>query len=106
MLVAMSFLTFGQRWTALGSDEPTQPQVELVSSSEEQIVVNFSLGGFDTIKVETPDGIQNIISVPKMAPALTAGVPNLAALPNPCTHRRHGRNGCQGDRCTVHRFQH
>lgn len=83
MLVAMSFLTFGQRWTALGSDEPTQPQVELVSSSEEQIVVNFSLGGFDTIKVETPDGIQNIISVPKMVPALTAGVPNLPHFPIP-----------------------
>ena len=83
MLVAMSFVTFGQRWTALSSNTPAQPQVKLISSSEEQIVVNFSLGGFNTIRVETPNGIQNIISVPKMAPTLIAGAPDLPHFPIP-----------------------
>ena len=80
MLAAMSFLTFGQKWTALSSDKPVQPQVKLISSSEEQIVVNFSLGGFNTIRVETPNGTQNIISVPKMASTLIAGAPDLPQI--------------------------
>lgn len=83
MLVAMSFVTFGQRWTALSSNTPAQPQVKLISSSEEQIVVNFTLGGFSTTRVETPNGIQNVISVPKMAASLIAGTPDLPQFPIP-----------------------
>lgn len=83
MLVAMSFVTFGQRWTALSSNTPAQPQVKLISSSEEQIVVSFTLEGFSTTRVETPNGTQNIISVPKMAPTLIAGAPNLPHYPIP-----------------------
>ncbi len=83
MLAALSFVTFGQRWTALSSDKPAQPQVKLISSSEEQIVVNFSLSGFYTNRVETPNGIQNVISVPKMAANLIAGTPDLPQFPIP-----------------------
>ena len=83
MLAAMSFVTFGQRWTALSSSTPAQPQVKLISSSEEQIVVDFTLGGFNTTRVETPNGIQNIISVPKMAASLIAGTPDLPQFPIP-----------------------
>ena len=83
ILAAMSFVTFGQKWTALSSDKPAQPKVKLISSSEEQIVVNFSLGGFNTIRVETPNGTQNIISVPKMASTLIAGAPDLPHFPIP-----------------------
>ena len=83
MLAALSFVTFGQRWTALSSNTPARPQVELISSSEEQIVVNFSLEGFFTNRVETPNGIQNVISVPKMAASLIAGAPDLPQFPIP-----------------------
>lgn len=83
MFAALSFVTFGQRWTAIGSDTPARPQVELISSSEEQIVVNFSLSGFYTNRVETPNGIQNVISVPKMAANLIAGTPDLPQFPIP-----------------------
>ncbi len=83
MFAVLSFVTFGQRWTAMGSDTPARPQVELISSSEEQIVVSFSLEGFYTNRVETPNGIQNIISVPKMVAPLVAGVPDLPQFPVP-----------------------
>ena len=83
MFAALSFVTFGQRWTALSSETPARPQVELISSSEEQIVVSFSLGGFYTNRVETPNGIQNVISVPKMAANLVAGTPDLPQFPIP-----------------------
>lgn len=83
MFAALSFMTFGQRWTALSSETPARPQVELISSSEEQIVVSFSLCGFYTNRVETPNGIQNVISVPKMAANLVAGTPDLPQFPIP-----------------------
>ena len=83
MFAALSFVTFGQRWTALSSETPARPQVELISSSEEQIVVNFSLEGFYTTRVETPNGLQNIISAPKMAAPLVAGAPDLPQFPIP-----------------------
>ncbi|MCQ2314554.1 MAG: C25 family cysteine peptidase [Bacteroidales bacterium] len=83
IFAAMSILTFGQKWTAMGSDTPSQPQVRLISSDEKQIVVNFSLEGFNATRVETPNGIQNIITVPEMATSLIAGEPNLPHFPIP-----------------------
>ena len=59
------------------------PQTKLVSSSEERIVVNFHLNGFNTTKVQTPQGDQFIVSAPKMAAMLEAGAPELPSFPIP-----------------------
>ena len=59
------------------------PQTKLVSSSEECIVVNFHLNGFSTDKVQTPQGVQNIVNVPRMASMLQAGAPDLPMFPIP-----------------------
>ena len=59
------------------------PQTKLISSSEEQIVVNFQLNGFSTARVATPQGEQFIVSVPKMASMLEAGAPDLPMFPIP-----------------------
>ena len=59
------------------------PQAKLVSSSEESIVVNFQLNGFNTDKVMTPEGEQFIVSVPDMAAMLEAGAPDLPWFPIP-----------------------
>ncbi len=55
----------------------------MVSSSEQQVVVDFSLGGFYLTRVSTPNGIQQIVSVPKMASMLEAGAPDLPQFPVP-----------------------
>ena len=76
-------MTFAQQWTSLGKSEPAAPQVTLVSSSEQQVVVDFTLGGFALAKVNTPNGVQHIVSVPKMASMLEAGAPDLPQFPVP-----------------------
>ena len=83
ILVALSAMTFAQQWNNLGQSSPTGPEVKLVSSSEQQVVVDFSLGGFYLTKVNTPNGIQQIVSVPEMATMLEAGAPDLPQFPVP-----------------------
>ena len=81
--LAMSFMAMAQQWTGLGSNTPTSPQIRLISSSEQQIIVDFTLKGFNMTKVSTPNGIQQIITVPKMASMLETGAPDLPQFPIP-----------------------
>ena len=83
VFVALSAMAFAQQWTSFGKSTPSRPEVKLVSSSEQQIVVDFSLGGFYLTKVNTPNGIQQVVSVPKMASMLEAGAPDLPQFPVP-----------------------
>lgn len=83
VFVALSAMTFAQQWTSIGKSSPAGPDVKLVSSSEQRIVVDFTLGGFNLKRVETPNGTQQIVSVPKMFPMLEAGVPDLPQFPIP-----------------------
>ena len=83
MLVALSAMTFAQQWTSLGKSTPAEPKVALISSSEQQVIVDFTLGGFNLTRVNTPNGIQQVVSVPKMAQMLEAGAPDLPQFPVP-----------------------
>ena len=83
LFVALSAMTFAQQWTGISKSSPTSPQVTLISSSEKQVVVDFSLGGFNMTEVSTPNGPQQIVSVPKMAAMLEAGAPDLPQFPVP-----------------------
>ncbi len=55
----------------------------MVSSSEQQVVIDFSLGGFYLTRVSTPNGTQQIVSVPQMASMLDVGAPDLPQFPVP-----------------------
>ena len=83
LFVALSATTFAQQWTGIGKSRPAGPEVKLVTSSEQQVVVDFSLGGFYLTRVSTPSGDQQIVSVPDMASMLEAGAPDLPQFPIP-----------------------
>ena len=86
VFVALSAMTFAQQWTGISHSaitEPAGPEVTLVSSSEKQVVVDFTLNGFQLTKVSTPKGMQQIVSVPDMASMLEAGAPDLPQFPVP-----------------------
>ena len=83
LFVALSTMTFAQTWNVISSNTPVSPKVSLVSSSEQHIVIDFSLGGFYLTQVSTPNGIQQIVSVSKMASMLEAGAPDLPQFPVP-----------------------
>ena len=59
------------------------PMTKLVSSTDNSVVVNVRLDGFNAEKVLTPQGVQYIINVPKMASMLEAGAPDLPMFPIP-----------------------
>ena len=83
MLVALSAMAFAQQWTVISSSVPVGPEVKLVSSSEQQVVVDFSLSGFYLTRVSTSNGIEQVVSVPQMASMLEAGAPDLPHFPVP-----------------------
>ena len=83
LFVALSVMAFAQQWNSIGKSTPAGPEVNLVSSSEQQVVVDFSLNGYYLTRVETPNGIQQVVSVPEMATMLEAGAPDLPQFPVP-----------------------
>ena len=83
MLVAVSAMAFAQQWNSLGKSSPAGPEVKLVSSSENQVVIDFTLNGFYLTRVNTPNGVQQVVSVPKMAAELEAGFPDMPHYPVP-----------------------
>ena len=48
--VALSIMTMGQQWVGINGNTPTAPQVKLISSSETEVIVDFSLSGFNMTK--------------------------------------------------------
>ena len=61
LLVLLAFSNIhAQNWNNINSNKPSAPQVKLISSSEEQIVINFHFDGFFTNTVMTPNGKQTL----------------------------------------------
>ena len=83
LFMALSAMAFAQQWNGISKNAPAGPEVKLVSSSEQQVVVDFSLGGFYLTRVNTPNGVQTIVSVPEMASMLEASAPDLPQFPVP-----------------------
>ena len=83
LFVTLSAMAFAQQWNGISKDAPAGPEVKLVSNSEQLIVVDFRLGGFNLTKVNTPNGTQETVSVPKMASMLITGAPDLPQFPIP-----------------------
>jgi hypothetical protein len=74
----LSFISVSaQEWVGIDNVSPTKTQKYLVSSSEEEIVVDLKVAGFLQEKVMTPNGEQYVISGDDMAPILEAGSPDL-----------------------------
>ena len=91
LLVLLAVASFGQQWVAVKSDVPSTIQTQLISSSDEQIVVNLQVAGFYANEVNTPQGMANIISVPRTVSTAQAGEPNLPmiAIPILVSDRQH-----------------
>ena len=83
VFIALSAMTFAQHWTGISKNSPVGPEVKLVSSNEKHVIIDFTVSGFYLNEVNTPNGTQNIVSVPKMASMLEAGAPDLPLFPVP-----------------------
>ena len=79
MLLCTTMLLSAQEWVGVNKSAPVKIQETLVSSSEEEIVIDVKVGGFFQSDVKTPNGQQMIISGEDMASMLIAGAPDLPA---------------------------
>ena len=77
LFLMFSFMGFAQEWHGITNDSPTKMKQTLVSSTENEIVVDVQIDGFYTQTVRTPNGPQLIVSIDKMATELEAGAPQL-----------------------------
>ena len=81
VLLSTTMLLSAQEWVSVGKSAPVKIQESLVSSSEEEIVVDVKVGGFFQSAVKTPKGQQVIIGGEGMASMLVAGAPDLPMYP-------------------------
>ena len=81
MMLLASGLLSAQEWVGVSKNAPVRIQENLVSSSEDEIVVDVKVGGFFQSAVKTQKGEQLIISGEDMASMLVAGAPDLPMYP-------------------------
>ena len=72
---------FAQEWVGVNRSTPVRIQESLVSSSEDEIVIDVKVGGFYSETVKTPQGEQILVSGEGMAEMLIKGAPNLPMYP-------------------------
>jgi hypothetical protein len=65
------------QWTSIISNSPETFQTQLISSTENSIMVNVTVPGFYTTAVTTPRGEANVITVPKSVSTAQAGEPDM-----------------------------
>jgi len=82
-LILLSAYSFAQEWINMGNSETVAPQVTLLSSTDEETIVHFSLSGFHQTAMETHIGQQFVINAPKMASLLEEGAPDLPMIAIP-----------------------
>ena len=81
MMLLTSMSIFAQEWVGVNKSTPIKIQETLVSSSDDEIVVDVKVGGFFQSSVKTQNGQQMIIGGEGMASMLVAGAPDLPMYP-------------------------
>ena len=81
MLLSTTMLLSAQEWVGVERNASTRIQESLVSSSEEEIVIDVKVAGFFQSAVKTQRGKQVVISGEDMASMLVAGAPDLPMYP-------------------------
>ena len=83
IFLLVSTLGYAQEWVGVNKSTPIRIQESLVSSSEEEIVIDVRVGGFYKEMTKTPNGEQFVISGEDMATMLIKGAPDLPMYPIP-----------------------
>ncbi|MGM0567034.1 MAG: C25 family cysteine peptidase, partial [Bacteroidota bacterium] len=78
ILVTFGFNQVFAQWIGITSDNPAKMKKELISSDVNTSRVNFTLEGFYQHKVETPNGMEYVVSTDGATPILKAGAPDVA----------------------------
>ncbi len=82
-LFLVASYSYAQGWVGVNSDSPTTIKKSLISSTENEIVVDVKVDGYFTREVNTPNGKQLVISAKDMPSMLKKGAPDLPMYPIP-----------------------
>lgn len=83
ILMMLTSWAFSQEENVIRKDAPVKVKKTLVSSTENEIVIDVRVDGYFATAVNTPQGKQYVISGDDMAAMLVKGAPNLPMLPIP-----------------------
>ena len=75
--MVLSFMGYAQEWHGITSDSPSQMKTTLISSTENETVIDVSIGGYYTHNVKTPNGKAVEVSVSDMSVVYEVGAPQL-----------------------------
>ena len=81
VLLSSTMLLSAQEWVSVERNASMRIQESLVSSSEDEIVIDVKVGGFFQSVVKTQKGKEVVISGEDMASMLVAGAPDLPMYP-------------------------
>ena len=79
-ILFISSFALSNSWNALESDVPTPYNKEVISSSDSETIVRFSLQGYSLTPVETSNGNAFNVSTMLGASILEMGAPNVQKL--------------------------
>lgn len=71
---------FAADWTNIRSDSPAQAQKILISSNTETSTIRFSLDGYLSVPVNTPQGQAVVVGLEGATPIMLKGAPDLPKL--------------------------
>ena len=77
LILLFSFMGFAQEWHGITSDSPSKMKKTLISSTENETVIEVSIGGYYTKNVKTPNGKAVVVSVNGMGAVYEVGAPQL-----------------------------
>ncbi len=76
-ILTLALTAMAQEWKSITSNTPDSFKKELISSSEDQVLVKLQVPGFYTTVVTTPRGEAFVISMPKAVSTAQAGEPSV-----------------------------
>ena len=77
LILLFSFMGFAQEWHGITSDSPSKMKTTLISSTENETVIEVNIDGYYTKNVKTPNGKAVVVSVNGMGAVYEAGAPQL-----------------------------
>ncbi len=77
LAVCISFQIYAQNWVNISSQTPKPVKIKLVSGNIQSSSFTVEVNGYTTQDVQTPQGVQQTISLQNTTPILQAGAPDL-----------------------------
>ncbi|MBN2776451.1 MAG: T9SS type A sorting domain-containing protein [Bacteroidales bacterium] len=77
-LLVIAFASFGQiNWTKINPNKSIDPQIEVVQSTENELIVKMDLNAYRLLEVETPRGAAFVVKSPECPNSYYKGAPDL-----------------------------